>query len=601
MSTALPSDASQLVGLPNQPPTSPSQTFLQTPLQQQQQLQAQNMFRQKQFMAQKQQQQQQMMQQQHQLLQQSHLYQNQKQHSLTPQQLQQQLTQQQHQQQLIQQHLLQQQQQLQQQQFHQQQRRQSQISMQQQQASQTPQSTASQLTQQQQQHTPQSGTLHHQPTPVMSSPTTMMPMKIDPQTITALETIHTSGQAVLRLVQFVEQLTPTSTEAVDYKYWANFTDNFFTPESHFKMDLSNSKDNEIKSFEMNMPVTTGFFQTQYLCGVASIQMTLGKTEEYILAEGVMHVECPRASLLHRYENGTLVISSGPLWAQFVMTSAGVWKINHMEFKCKNHEEYVTKSNIKTGPIPNSKKKAAAHQQSIIPESPISKWSLPTRVVHYLENANVASEADEVVFHSIVTEETGRESMRAIALDYIRGSIVKNEKDDTIKHQLTTDKATPHVASGGHPSTGSPIVKTQKGRGGQQQQQPFMTPLQQQAALRQQQQLLQNLQQLQQQAASPFRTPRPPPASQQSPQVQQGTGRTSINNGNSNQSSPAKSSKQSKQAAQTPTNAATTNTATTTTTAYPDQYSPQSPVSRKRKNAASNSNDVKTSTPRKKMK
>jgi hypothetical protein len=60
------------------------------------------------------------------------------------------------------------------------------------------------------------------------------------------------------------------------------------------------------SIEINKALLARYFHTQYMCGVLSIQMTLEKTMEYILPGGIMHVECPRASIINRYKNGTLV-------------------------------------------------------------------------------------------------------------------------------------------------------------------------------------------------------------------------------------------------------------------------------------------------------
>lgn len=43
-----------------------------------------------------------------------------------------------------------------------------------------------------------------------------------------------------------------------------------------------------------------------MCGISAIQMTLGKTTECIFPNGTLNVECPKTSLVHRYDNGVLV-------------------------------------------------------------------------------------------------------------------------------------------------------------------------------------------------------------------------------------------------------------------------------------------------------
>ncbi|KAK4520363.1 uncharacterized protein ATC70_008497 [Mucor velutinosus] len=570
MSTALPSTAGtpQPSGLHSQVPASPAQAFAQAQLQHQQ-IQAQNMFRQKQLMAQKHQQQQQMqnMQQQHQLFQQQ------------PQLLQQQKQQQQMQQQLHHQHLLQQQQQHhhQQQLLHQQQQQMQQQLPQQQTPQQpnTPQRTP-QMQQQQQQPTPRTGTMQPS-TPIMVSQGSPAPVMNKMNAVVGAQQSQTSGQAVLRLLQFAEQLSPGQEEAVDRLFWDHFVQNFFTIQGTLKLGLTNVVDNDQKDYEVNQSLLANFFHTQYMCGVVSIQMTLDKTMEYILPGGIMYVQCPRASLINRYKNGTLVVSTGPLWVQFVITANGEWKIGHMDFSCQGHEEFVTRSTIKTEPVPNSKKKIPPHQ-SVIPESPINNWGLPPRVYHILKFADVALTTSEVVFHSLISGSSARESLAAVAFDKQSRLMVKNEYEDMKPHPMDTPivSGMATVASsavGAVAAANSPIVKTQTGRPHQ----PF-TPLQQQAALRQQQQQAaiqfhqqqqrqQQLQLQQQQLQGPL-TPGHHMAYQQQLQLhqQQQHQQAQLQH---QQLPPSQSTQQP---------------------AYPNPFPPQSPVSRKRNSQAS---DVKS--------
>lgn len=133
--------------------------------------------------------------------------------------------------------------------------------------------------------------------------------------------------------------------------------------------------------EVNQASQARYFHTQYLCGAVSIQMTLEKTMEYILPGGIMNVECPQASFINRYDNGSMVICTGHLWAQFVMTSEGIWKIGHFDFTSKGHEEFINRVNIKEPPAPTKKK---IPQQQMIPDSLVNKWGVPPRVFHILQ-------------------------------------------------------------------------------------------------------------------------------------------------------------------------------------------------------------------------
>lgn len=57
--------------------------------------------------------------------------------------------------------------------------------------------------------------------------------------------------------------------------------------------------------EITQNLIARFFHTHYQCGLESIQLTTDQTMEYFLPSGMM-LECPRSSLVHRYNNGTLV-------------------------------------------------------------------------------------------------------------------------------------------------------------------------------------------------------------------------------------------------------------------------------------------------------
>ncbi|KAI9261092.1 LIM-domain binding protein-domain-containing protein [Sporodiniella umbellata] len=279
---------------------------------------------------------------------------------------------------------------------------------------------------------------------------------------------QTSGQAVLRLLQFAEQLSPGE-QATDRSFWDAFVQDFFTAAGTLKMGLLNTETNKRKSFEVNQSLLARYFHTNYQCGVNSIQMTLEKTAEYIFPGDIMNVECPRVSFLHKYDNGVLVTSTGHLMVRFTMSSEGVWKIEHMEFSSQGYDEYIDRASIKSEPLPNSKKKVPP-QHLVFPETPINKWGLAPRVFNILQISDIAEKLGEVVFHSIVSGTGPKESLGAIA--YHKQQELSRDHDEDSKSQVFA-------------MAPSPIVKTQTGARPQ-----SFTPMQHQNALRQQQQQFQ---------------------------------------------------------------------------------------------------------------
>lgn len=58
--------------------------------------------------------------------------------------------------------------------------------------------------------------------------------------------------------------------------------------------------------ELDRPTIARFFLQQYTCQVSSIQMTLERLNESFKADESVSVDCPRASLIHRYQQGDMV-------------------------------------------------------------------------------------------------------------------------------------------------------------------------------------------------------------------------------------------------------------------------------------------------------
>jgi hypothetical protein len=112
---------------------------------------------------------------------------------------------------------------------------------------------------------------------------------------------------------------------MDRSFWDSFVQDFYTSSSSLKLGLLNIESNERRVFgminmciciheidtyndtEVNQSLLARCFHTQYMCGISSVQMTLGKTAEYIFPGGIMNVECPKASIVYKYDNGILVI------------------------------------------------------------------------------------------------------------------------------------------------------------------------------------------------------------------------------------------------------------------------------------------------------
>ncbi|KAI9322914.1 LIM-domain binding protein-domain-containing protein [Dichotomocladium elegans] len=231
----------------------------------------------------------------------------------------------------------------------------------------------------------------------------------------AVSGISQNGIAVLKLMQFSDRLTPES-EPTDISVWNNFVDDFFSPNGAFKFTLLNAETQQKRQYTIGRPCIARIFQTQYLCGVTSMQLTLDQTNIFLMPNTIM-LECPRSSFIYRYSNGSLVVLSGTLTVDLITdTRNGGLKIELFNFECAIHEEFISRQYIQTvapQPPPASKKKSkAANKKSganilpptpILPDSAITPWGIPARIVHLLEISDTAYLFADIPFYSIIAD------------------------------------------------------------------------------------------------------------------------------------------------------------------------------------------------------
>ncbi|CAO3611767.1 unnamed protein product [Mucor hiemalis] len=225
------------------------------------------------------------------------------------------------------------------------------------------------------------------------------------------------GQAVLRLLQFRDQLSPGD-QAQEISFWNSFVEDFFTPNAIFKVTLWDNLQGKHTEFDIIQSLIARFFFTHYECDLESIQLTTDQTMEYFLPTGMM-LECPRSSLIYRYKNGTLVILSGELSVLFNMDqNDGVLKIHQWKFKCNHHDEYIARSKLvsaDTNAALKKKPKGTPKPPSFhAPEVLVNSWGLPNRITELLNITDASNRFSEVVFFSQLTGLPPQESLAAMS-------------------------------------------------------------------------------------------------------------------------------------------------------------------------------------------
>ncbi|KAI7892971.1 LIM-domain binding protein-domain-containing protein [Mucor mucedo] len=229
------------------------------------------------------------------------------------------------------------------------------------------------------------------------------------------------GQAVLRLLQFRDQLSPGD-QAKEMSFWRGFVDDFFTSNAIMKLALVDQQTQQRNEFEITQSLIARFFYTHYQCDLESIQLTTDQTMEYFLPTGMM-LECPRSSLIHRYTNGTLVILSGELSVLFNSDpNDGLLKIHQWKFTCHGHDEYIARSqlsmvDVNAASITKKKLKSNNHNKTptvLTPQSLVNQWGLPERVYQLLRIIDTSARLGEVAFFSLVTGLNPKDALTAMS-------------------------------------------------------------------------------------------------------------------------------------------------------------------------------------------
>ncbi|KAI9824579.1 MAG: hypothetical protein M1832_001668 [Thelocarpon impressellum] len=193
----------------------------------------------------------------------------------------------------------------------------------------------------------------------------------------------------------------------DLLYWQRFVDKFFSHAGVSRQQLWHSSDHSSKQYEISTPALPRYYCTHFESGVRNIQMILENAREKELPNNCHHVESPKASFIYWFENGTQVISSGTLRAQFDQNS----KIDVLEFVTQDHKEFLPRNQMKALVSPHNSPdqkmsspkqtktlgKQKAQQRAlppppiVLPESQVNDYGVTDAVTKFLELAETISQ------------------------------------------------------------------------------------------------------------------------------------------------------------------------------------------------------------------
>ncbi|KAG9290369.1 hypothetical protein G9A89_007100 [Geosiphon pyriformis] len=239
-------------------------------------------------------------------------------------------------------------------------------------------------------------------------PASMMAMNNNPRLTIPLRAIpnpvlkQLPGGYIMLLLLFGEYLANDGNNLLgmhhrkdDIQYWKVFAQFFFAEDVWMSCSLWNNRLGDQKLFELKYPVIPRFYQTFFESGVTSIQLILGSPKEQTINNGC-RLDCPKASMVYHYENGSQVVHSGHLIVMFNQTS----KINSFEFKTKIFREYIPRPHI-----PN------AIQRN--DESLVNDYGIPQKTMRCIEVADGVDLMQEIISMAVQRQLGPRQAFRFI--------------------------------------------------------------------------------------------------------------------------------------------------------------------------------------------
>ncbi|CAG8503390.1 1632_t:CDS:2 [Ambispora leptoticha] len=209
------------------------------------------------------------------------------------------------------------------------------------------------------------------------------------------------GKGILRIMLFADYLGGEANDPSkkidkkDIMYWTRFVTEFFTEDGTMRYTLWNSKTDEQRSFDIANSVIPRYYQVNFDSGVTGIQLILGHAREHVSSgfngTTLGHtVDCPRATMIYSYENGTRIVATGHLK---VKMTYGL-KIEYMDFTTKKHEEYIPRE-----------------VKDTLPPSPVNDYGIPVKTLRSLEIAEGVAQLDDLINITLKTNQGPKHSLR----------------------------------------------------------------------------------------------------------------------------------------------------------------------------------------------
>jgi len=201
-------------------------------------------------------------------------------------------------------------------------------------------------------HNPPSLTYHHTPSSV--APLTAVKFHLPPTNSTLrlngllpddendtyvarspIVSMNGVGECVQRLIKLNEEQRRHITSNSLNDFWKPFVAKYFTPSARMLIDMYDSRLHTPTSVEISAELLPRVWKSKYDLGIKEERLLMENPCEFILQNGIVVVDCPRALILTVYPNSK-ICTEGHLRVSFEAD----FKIHCWEFSTRHHEELV---------------------------------------------------------------------------------------------------------------------------------------------------------------------------------------------------------------------------------------------------------------------
>ncbi|KAH0060702.1 hypothetical protein KCU96_g20707, partial [Aureobasidium melanogenum] len=206
------------------------------------------------------------------------------------------------------------------------------------------------------------------------------------------------------LIQFSDHLSAynvTSRDTNSSEHWANFVNQFWTPDGRLVQHVLDNTNSSTKQFMISASSLARYYWTWFDSGVQNIQLQLEGVREIPAPNNAHWVTCTRARYIFWFNHNIQLIWQGKLTASF---PAGSDKFESLEFEVSKTEEFIPRSELtrvisQGSPLMNKSpklsrtpaKKAMQKAQGALqiedfPSAPVNEYAVTPAVMQYLEVA-----------------------------------------------------------------------------------------------------------------------------------------------------------------------------------------------------------------------